>query len=575
MRITTFDKESLDRSVVKTFSEWRFVAGFILVLLVFTSIPYLYAYLSTPPDMQFMGLSLNIPDHMQYFSWMRELTYSNLSANKLTPEPNAPIFFNLLWWGMARLSLLLRLDYAGIYQILRIGSAILFLLLSYRLCAWFLNDLLMRRIAFLVIALTSGFGWVLVLMKYTLTAGELIYPNYVYISEGNTFLGIMSYPHFIAAALYVFVFYLILQGERVGQIRYAVAAGLVALFFGWQHAYDLILVYGILAGYILLKILRDRYLSWYLVKSSVIIGVISWWPALYSLVLTTMDPLWSEVLAQFANVEIYSPPPHHLPILLGFTFLLALFTVLRKNTPSFKTLNNNDLFLSAWFLSNFFLIYIPTDFQIHMLNGWQIPMAILATQGLFRFIIPWLERKFGLWVKRLNHRNFRYPSIRHLAAYGFVLLVLPTNLYLFTWRLLELSNHYYPYYLYNEEVKALEWLEKQPGTDGVVFSSLTIGQFVPVLTGKHAFLAHWAQTVDFYGKWDMVSEFYDPDTGDARRLEILQNYEVNYVIYGPAEKLLGEVYLAQAAFLEEVYSSSKVKIYEVVYPTQVSWLLAD
>jgi hypothetical protein len=77
-------------------------------------------------------------------------------------------------------------------------------------------------------------------MKYTLTSGELIYPNYVYIAEGNTFLGIMSYPHFIAAALYILVFYLVLQGERSEQFKYAVAAGLVALFFGWQHAYDLV-----------------------------------------------------------------------------------------------------------------------------------------------------------------------------------------------------------------------------------------------------------------------------------------------------------------------------------------------
>ncbi len=568
VRITTLEKQKVERPAVRTYSEWAFVAGTILFLLALTTIPYLYAYITTPPDKQFMGLTLNVPDHMQYFSWMRELTDSHLSANKLTPEPNAPIFFNLLWWGMARLSLLLRLDYVGIYQILRIVSAVLFLLLSYRLCAWFLEDLLMRRIAFLVIALTSGFGWILVLLKYTLTAGELVYPNYVYIAEGNTFLGIMSYPHFIAAALYILVFYLVLLGERVEQYKYTVAAGLVALFFGWQHAYDLVLVYGILGGYILLKLLRDRRLPWYLIKSSVIIGVISWWPALYSLILTTMDPLWSEVLAQFANVEIYSPPPHHLPILLGLTFLFAIFTLFRRNIPSFRMLNDKDLFIMAWFVSNFFLIYIPTDFQIHMLNGWQVPMAILATQGLFRYIIPWMERTYAgrrNWIS-----NFPSPvtKIRRLAAYGFVLLILPTNLYLLAWRILELSDHYYPYYLYKEEVAALEWIEKQPGADGVVLSSLTIGQFVPVLTGKHAFLAHWAQTVDFYGKGDMVREFYDPETGDDRRLQILQDYGVNYVLYGPAEKLLGEVDLANAAFLEEAYSSPKVTVYEVVNLSQ-------
>jgi hypothetical protein len=304
----------------------------------------------------------------------------------------------------------------------------------------------------------------------------------------------------------------------------------------------------------------------------VIIGILSWWPALYSVVLTTLDPLWSEVLAQFANVEIYSPPPHHLPILLGFTFLLALFTLFRRNIASFKTLNNNDLFLTAWFASNFLLIYIPTDYQIHMLNGWQVPMAILATQGLFRYIIPWLESSLARKGSSTSYYRSLFPKIRRLAAYGFVLLVLPTNIYLLAWRVLDLSAHYYPYYLYNEEVEALEWIEKQPGVDGVVLSSLTIGQYVPVFTGKHAFLAHWAQTVDFYGKGDMVREFYDPETGDGRRLEILQDYGVNYVFYGPAERQLGEVDLAQSVFLDEVYSSPKVKVYEVANSGQANSL---
>jgi hypothetical protein len=72
----------------KKVSEWRFVIVTIIVVLVVTSIPYIYAYLSTPADKQFMGILLNVPDHAQYFSWMRELTYANLAANKLTPEPN-------------------------------------------------------------------------------------------------------------------------------------------------------------------------------------------------------------------------------------------------------------------------------------------------------------------------------------------------------------------------------------------------------------------------------------------------------------------------------------------------------
>ena len=64
-----------------------------------------------------------------------------------------------------------------------------------------------------------------------------------------------------------------------------------------------------------------------------------------------------------------------------------------------RGLDDNDLFLRAWFLSNFLLICVPTDFQIHMLNGWQIPIAVLASKGLFLYVHP-MFREFarrGKW----------------------------------------------------------------------------------------------------------------------------------------------------------------------------------
>ena len=47
----------------------------IAAIVIVTSIPFAYAYLTTPPDKQFMGIMVNVPDHAQYFSWMRELLY--------------------------------------------------------------------------------------------------------------------------------------------------------------------------------------------------------------------------------------------------------------------------------------------------------------------------------------------------------------------------------------------------------------------------------------------------------------------------------------------------------------------
>jgi hypothetical protein len=506
-----------------------------------------------------MGLMLDVPDHAQYFSWMRELSTAFLSANKLTPEPNKPVFFNLLWWTMGRLNRMLGLGFAGMFQVLRLTASTLFLLLVYKICMVFLEDRWMRRIAFLVVAFTSGFGWVLVLLKYTFARGDLLFPLDVYIAEGNTFLDMLGYPHFIAAALYIFVFYLVLQGQANNQLRYGVAAGLFAFLWGWQHAYDLILVYGILGLYTALLVVRDRRLPYFLIKTDLIIGALSWWPALYSVILTKVDPLWEQVLAQFANAGVFTPNLLHLPILLGFAFILALFTFIKDNPLHMDGVSDKELFIKSWFLGNFLLIYIPTDYQVHMLNGWQVPIAILATQGIFRYLAPFIVKSATKFKREL----LDITRVQHVLGVFLIIIILPTNLYLWVWRFVDLSRQDYPYYLYKDEVTAFNWLEDNAKPDDVVLSSLTIGQYIPAWTGTHAFLAHWAQTVNFYEKSTMVENFFSAKTDDVKREAILQAYGVDYIFYGPVEKSMGSFDPETEPYLKRVFTSPLVQLYKV------------
>jgi hypothetical protein len=540
--------------VAVTRREWLFVFASALVVLAITSLPYLYGYWSAPPDKQFMGIVYNVPDHIQYFSWFREFSKADLAANKLTPEPNAPVFFNLLWWGMARIDGALGIGYAGMYQALRWVATILFLLLVYRMLSWFFADRLRRTTAFLLLLFGAGFGWVLIVMKYTVMKGELIWPLDVYVAEPNTFFSILGSPHFVAAALYMLVFDLVLRGHAKDQLRYAVYAGLFALFMGWQHAYDLLIVYGVVGAYALLVWLRDRKLPMYLVWSGLIIGGISVWPAIYSVLLTSLDPLWEQVLAQFANAGVYTPPLYRLPVLLGLPFLLALFTAIRQNPFRLRGASNNDLFVRGWFWISFVLVYLPVDYQIHMLNGWQVPIAILATQGIFAYIVPALAR----WLKP-DKTPTRRLAITAVTAIIFFSAF--TNIYLLGWRFLDLSRHDYPFYLYRDEVAALRWLEANSTSEDVVLGALAVGQYVPAETDAHAFLAHWAQTVDYYGKEIAVARFFDVATPDSERLQIVADFDVDYIVQGPTEQAPGAFRLDDSPHFRQLFSSGEVGVY--------------
>jgi hypothetical protein len=541
-----------------TTSEWRFVLGVIAFVLLFTSLPFAYAYLSAPPDKQFMGIMLDVPDHGQYFSWMRELTTAPLSSNKLTPEPNQPIFFNLLWFGLGRIGGLLGLNYDVMYQAMRVVGVVAFLLLAYRICAWFFDEVTQRHAAFLIITFTAGFGWVLVILKYVLGLDEPPLPLTLYVAESNTFQGILGYPHFIAALLYVFVFDLVLRGQEKSQLRYAVYAGLWALFLGWQHAYDLVLVYAILGAYIALSFLRDRKLPGYLIKSFIIIGLISWWPALYSAVLTKLDPVWKEVLAQFGNAGVYTPNLIQLPILLGPAFLVALFAAVAMLIKQKLNWENKWLFALGWFFVQFPLVYLPVDFQIHMLNGWQVPIALLAVYGLTQYATRKTQDPM-----HLSSSVLRWSTSARTLCIVLIIALLPTNLYLWAWRFIDLRRHDYPFYLHKTELAAMHWIEQQPDPNAVVLSSLTTGQYLPMFTGKPAYLAHWAQTLRFFEKRENVQTFFATETADPQRLLLLQQHNVRYVFFGPAEQVLGGYNPATSSFLKLVFETPDVKVFEV------------
>lgn len=539
--------------------EWRFVLLVSLGLLILTSLPYVFAALTTPSDRQFMGFILNISDHAQYLSWYKAFQTDLLTSNRLTPEVNPVIFFNLLWWLLAQIGRFTGLSYPWVYQILRWASGFAFLLTAYWFIARFFSEAARRKIVFLLLTLGSGLGWVLVVLKYSLLKGELVFPLDLYVAEGNTFLCLMAYPHFLEAAAFILaVFALLLTGERTGRLRSAVWAGVVAFLLGWQHGYDLIIVWLIPIIYVLVRWVIERRFPLYWFKAMLITGLISAPPAIYNVLLTRLNPTWEQVLAQFANAGVYTPNLLHYFILLGLPLILAVLTAVglivhwmraggseARETPAL-------LFLLTWFFAGWALTYVPTDFQIHMINSWQVPLVLLAGLGFFRWILPWLQKWF---------RSGRSTTWAAVVLIGFCGL---TNLYLFAWRFYDLHRYDYPFYLHRDEVTALGWLEQNTPPDAVILSSLEEGQYIPGISGRRAFLAHWAQTLDYYHKQELVAAFFNPGTPDTDRWKTLDQFQVDYVLAGPAEQALGGYDPGSSTFLKRVFTSGQVEIYQVV-----------
>lgn len=534
--------------------EWRFVGGAVLTTALVTSIPYLFGHLSAPPDRVFMGIVWNVPDNAQYLSWMRESAHGLLIQNRLTAEAGAPVYFNLLWWVLGRL-VALGLPLEPALQGFRLVAIALFLGATYLGCAWALDDRRARRVAFFTIAFGGGLGWLLVVHKYATGRAEVIFPLDLYVVEPNAFFAALTTPHQIfSAALIVGIFLLAYNATELGCRRRALLAGVLALGLGLFHAYDLITVYGVLFAFALLRSLRWGF-AWRWWWPALAVFALSCLPPAYFVRLTATDPIWRQVLAQYGLAGVFTPDPFHLVVLMGLPLVGAVLAF----NGLFTDEDHRRLFLKTWFLVGLLLIYLPTDYQIKLLNGWQIPAVLLGTAALFERALPWLAtRSRGAWP--LVGRLLQGRAALALLA----LAVLPTNTYLLAWRMVDLSRHQAPFYLRLDERESLRWLDQHTAPSDVVLSELTLGQYVPALAGARAFVAHWAQSVEYPAKQQAVARFFQADTPDQERQTLLARYGVRFVLYSAHERALGSFDPATASYLQPVFTSDDVRVYQVV-----------
>lgn len=526
---------------------WRFFATVLTLVLILTSLPFIFAYTTAPPERYFTGVMFNIPDHNQYFAWMRDLSHQNLAANRLTPEPNEPALFHLLWWSAGRAGALLGLEFGAVFGILRIFATILFLACTYAFFRIAVPDNVQQRLALLLFAFGGGLGVIWIAVKYIGRLPDAPFPFDIYTSEPNSFFIALAFPHFgVALALIIALIGLTLYAQQRQQLRYAVLAGIVGALIGLQHAYDLLTVGIVLGMWWLLIWWRDRRFPAFLFKAGLIIVAFAFPPAAYLSYLVLTDATWGGKLAQFDNAGAWTPGPLHLPILMGLPLLLAL---LAFRPRMLRSRDDAELLVAVWFLAHFVLIYLPLSFQIHLLLGWQAPIAILAARAIQRIIWPWLST--------------RAPRLARPALAAILGLCVVTNVYILFWRFYDLSRYSQPYFLSQDEVAALRWLGSHTTNQDVVLGVLEINQHVPVWSDARAYVAHWAGTLDFFTKRENAERVVNPATSRPERRALLNEFGVTYVIVREQDHPRIAFETSSGPELVPVYTNATVTIYRV------------
>jgi hypothetical protein len=304
------------------------------------------------------------------------------------------------------------------------------------------------------------------------------------------------------------------------------------------HPYTLVIINAVFVAYLLWQRFRDK---------------MPLWPALGKLGLVSLPSLpyllyvWSVFESNFAfqswraQSSTWSPQPLH--YILGFGLILPLAGLGLWRGEKFSTANGFSLLL-VWLCLIPILLYVPTTLQRRFLDGYQAALAIPAAMGL-----AWL-------VQGPDRARWSVP-----AAVSLLILMSLSNLFLLAGSMLTVQHRAAPVFHSGSQQAAFQWVAEQaPGQ--TILASYQTGNILPAYAPVKVFLGHGPETAGWTEKQKLVETFFG--TGDeAFQRRLLQEYNISYLFYGPAEQALGDFSPAEATYLEAVYDDGAIQIYRV------------
>ncbi len=538
---------TLHRSVKQTPS-W--VWGALILFLLLGTIPYAVPLWAAPEGAIATGVSFNPFDANSYLAnmqqgyggrWLYQLPY--------TATPNRPLPLFSFYLALGHLARLTSLSLPLVFHLARLGCGGLFAWSAYHFMARLLDTRGERALALFLLLFTGGTGWVVTLVPGLSETTRVRLTPDLWVADAVSALALLSNGHFTLNMVLMMAMIVagehLLAGGRWPLVALAILAGLgIALI----HAHQLAVVGLVLGGEVLWQMKHARRIPWRAVgwlavmfgPAALLAGALT--------VLSYRDPALASWLEQG---DTYTPPVWGLLNLYGPVWALAFVGAwhgLQQRQAAWRG-------VVLWFAVVLVLVYVPVNFQRRFMEGWHVPVTILAVTGWSREIAPCLRG-------RLTERSVGMILI--------ILLVLVTaspvhTLITLTRYAIQRQDDQFVY-AHAEERGVTDWLCAHAALDEVVLSFFYSGNWLPARAPVRSFVGHWSLTAQVTDRLADVNRFFDADTADAERLRLLQTFGVDYVYVGLDERILGGFDPAHAPYLVPVYTGARVQLYRVVLP---------
>ncbi|MGD8968994.1 MAG: hypothetical protein PVI07_15920, partial [Anaerolineae bacterium] len=254
---------------------------------------------------------------------------------------------------------------------------------------------------------------------------------------------------------------------------------------------------------------------------------------IYSAWVFTSDPVYG---AWAAQNQIRSPHPLHYLAAYGMPLALAAFAV-----RDIWCDDERAWLALSWVAVIPLLAYLPVNVQLRLTTGIQVPLSLLAAQGAVR-----------LWRRG-----------RRRVALSLVAPMIPTSLFLLASSTVWMMARPSPSFRDAAEITALDWLATRSGTDDVVLTAYETGAYLPARVNARVLVGHDLEAKDADRKRAMVDRFFGATEDDAWRQRFLAEYGVDYVLWGPAERNVGEFDPVAAPYLQQAHEAEGYVVFAV------------
>lgn len=513
----------------------RIVAlGLSLLASVLISLPYLVARDLASPHV-FTGFLINPIDGFSYLAKMREGFLGSWTFTlPYAAEAGDGVLLYLYHLGLGHLAALLHAPIILMYHAARILNTVLMFFMAFRLYERLFRDPRWTWTAFILTLLGSGLGWVGLLLGMDGT--DLTIP------ESIPLFSAYANAHFPLALAAVI-------GIALACLR-TTENNLLAMFQGWFWGTVLVLVLPFstlsIGAAVAIWLAYEIHLKRQAIGRNLrrlvmlpgipgfagfVLGTLPW--LMYNAWVVLNHPVISGWTAQNQT-----PSPSLERYVFGYSPLL-LFAIIAY-IRSYPMQRRESRFLAIWLIVNALLLYAPISIQRRFNLGLFIPLVGMAVMGLAATLSP-ARLKLGALLAIV----VTLPSLAILVGAGIFGVAEGRNELVFT----------------QDEREAYRWLEENLPEGALVLAGPRAGNRIPAFAPGRVLYGHPFETPDADEMLAVVERFFNPDTGEPMRRDIIESYNIDFLYAGPEEEALG--YSSGSVAGDVVFQNDSITILRV------------